>query len=130
MTSDTLIPSRWLVAAIVCCARIGVGFQFIAVAALIPELKSELRFDYSEIGVLLGTFMITGAFLSIPSGMITARLGDRRILQAGLAALIAGGLIMGVSDSFATALIGRLLGGVGAVFITVTSAVSVNSVVP
>lgn len=122
MASKPLLPSRWLVAAIVSCARTGVGFQFIAVAALIPQLRTELRFDYAEIGLLLGTFMVTGAFLSLPSGMISARLGDRRTLQAGLAALVAGGLVLGVSETFAGVLVGRLLGGVGAVFITVTAA--------
>ena len=122
MASKALLPSRWQVLAVVSCARIGVGFQFIAVATLIPELRAELRFDYTEIGVLLGTFMVTGAFLSLPSGMISARLGDRRMLQAGLAALVAGGLVLSVSETFAMALVGRLLGGVGAVFITVTAA--------
>lgn len=122
MTSNPVLPTRWLVAAIVSCARIGVGFQFISVAALIPELKAELGFDYTEIGILLGTFMVTGIFMSLPSGMISARLGDRRMLQMGLAALVAGGLVMGAGDSFVTAAVGRLMGGLGAVFITVTAA--------
>ncbi len=91
-----LLPSnRWIVLAIVFLARTCVGFQFIAVAAQMPQLRAELHFDYSQIGILLGVFMIAGAFLSLPSGMIANRLGDRRTIQIGLIALVAGGAILG-----------------------------------
>ncbi len=60
-----LLPSsRWVVLAIVFLTRTCVGFQFIAVAAQMPQLRAELHFDYSQIGILLGVFMIAGALLS------------------------------------------------------------------
>ncbi len=68
------------------CARTGVGFQFIAVAALIPQLRSDLHISYTQVGLLLGMFMITGVLLSLPSRMIAVRLGDRRTLMADLVA--------------------------------------------
>jgi len=117
-----LPPNRWIVLFIVFLARICVGFQFIAVAAQMPQLRAELHFDYSQIGILLGVFMIAGAFLSLPSGMIANRLGDRRTIQIGLVALIAGGAILGSGETFHAALIGRIVGGFGAVFITVPAA--------
>jgi MFS family permease len=118
-----LLPSsRWVVLAIVFLARICVGFQFIAVAAQMPQLRAELHFDYSQIGILLGVFMIAGAFLSLPSGMIANRLGDRRTIQIGLIALVVGGAILGSGETFHAALIGRVIGGFGAVFITVPAA--------
>jgi MFS family permease len=119
---DALPPNRWIVLAIVFLVRICVGFQFIAVAAQMPQLRADLQFDYSQIGVLLGIFMIAGAVLSLPSGMIANRLGDRRTIQIGLMALVAGGVILGSGDSFHGALIGRIIGGFGAVFITVPAA--------
>ncbi|NQU72195.1 MAG: MFS transporter, partial [Rhodospirillales bacterium] len=111
-----------MVLAIIFLARICVGFQFIAVAAQMPQLRADLHFDYSQIGILLGVFMIAGAFLSLPSGMIANRLGDRRTIQIGLVALVVGGGILGSGDSFYGALIGRIIGGFGAVFITVPAA--------
>ncbi len=114
-----LLPSnRWVVLVILFLARRCIGFQFIAVAAQMPQLRAELHFDYSQIGILLGVFMIAGAFLSLPSAMIANRLGDRRTIQIGLIALIAGGTILGSGESFHGALIGRIVGGFGAVFIT------------
>lgn len=118
-----LLPSsRWVVLAILFLARTCIGFQFIAVAAQMPQLRAELHFDYSQIGILLGVFMIAGALLSLPSGMIANRLGDRRTIQIGLIALVAGGAILGSGETFHGALIGRIVGGFGAVFITVPAA--------
>ncbi len=118
-----LLPSRrWVVLAIIFLARTCVGFQFIAVAAQMPQLRADLHFDYSQIGVLLGVFMIAGAFLSLPSGMIANKFGDRRTIQIGLVALVIGGVIFGTGNSFHAALIGRIIGGFGAVFITVPAA--------
>ncbi len=54
--------------------------------------------------------------------MIANRLGDRRTIQIGLAALVAGGIILGSGETFHAALIGRIIGGFGAVFITVPAA--------
>ena len=65
-----MIPRRWLVLAVLVFARIGVGFQFIAVAALMPSIKTALGLDYAEVGLLLGIFMFSGVFLSLPSGII------------------------------------------------------------
>ncbi|MCZ6839988.1 MAG: MFS transporter, partial [Alphaproteobacteria bacterium] len=117
-----LQSNRWVVLAIIFLTRSCVGFQFIAVAAQMPQLRAELHFDYSQIGMLLGVFMIAGALLSLPSGMIANRLGDRRTIQIGLIALVAGGAILGSGDTFYAALIGRIIGGFGAVFITVPAA--------
>ena len=111
-----------MVLVILFLARSCIGFQFIAVAAQMPQLRAELQFDYSQIGILLGVFMIAGAFLSLPSGMIANRLGDRRTIQIGLIALVAGGAILGSGETFHAALIGRIVGGFGAVFITVPAA--------
>jgi MFS family permease len=120
--SQILPSSRWVVLAIIFLARSCVGFQFIAVAAQMPQLRTDLHFDYSHIGILLGVFMIAGAFLSLPSGMIANRLGDRLTIQIGLLALVIGGTILGTGNTFQAALIGRIIGGIGAVFITVPAA--------
>ena len=113
---------RWVILALLVFARSGIGLQFIAIAALMPIVRMELGLNYTQVGLLLGLFMVTGIFLSIPSGMIARRLGDRRTLFIGLISLIVGGGVAAASDGFGTMLAGRVLGGVGAVFITVTAA--------
>ncbi|MBT5266828.1 MAG: MFS transporter, partial [Rhodospirillaceae bacterium] len=114
--------SRWAVLAVLVVARLGVGFQFIAIAALMSDFRADLGADHAEIGVLLGIFMLTGIFLSLPSGMIAARFGDRRVLLTGLAALSVGGLIVALSETVSVAILGRMVAGLGAVFTSVTAA--------
>lgn len=113
---------RWAILALMVFARSGVGLQFISIAALMPVVRTELELTYTQVGILLGLFMVTGIFLSIPSTMIASRLGERRTLFIGLASLIVGGVVAAVAGDFLTMLSGRVLGGVGAVFITVTAA--------
>ena len=119
---ERFLASRWTLLTLIFFARIGVGFQFIAVAALMSQLQNDLQLDYGEIGLLLGSFMITAIFLSIPNSIVATFLGDRVTLLGGLGALVIGGIILAESSDFSTALIGRLFGGIGAVFITVTGA--------
>ena len=75
-----------------------------------PHLRADLQFDYSQIGILLGVFMIAN------------RLGDCRTIRIGLVALAIGGVILGSSDSFYGALAGRIISGFGAVFSIVSAA--------
>ena len=119
---ERFFSSRWTLLAIIFFARTGVGLQFIAVAALMAPLRGDLQLGIGEFGLLLGAFMFTAILLSIPNGIISAFLGDRVTLLAGLGALVIGGIILGESSGYYPALIGRLFGGIGAVFITVTGA--------
>ena len=119
---ERFLASRWTLLTLIFFARIGVGFQFIAVAALMSQLQNDLQLGYGEIGLLLGSFMITAILLSIPNSIVATFLGDRVTLLGGLGALVIGGIILAESSDFSTALVGRLFGGIGAVFITVTGA--------
>lgn len=119
---ERFLASRWTLLTLIFFARIGVGFQFIAVAALMSQLQNDLQLGYGEIGLLLGSFMFTAIFLSIPNSIVATFLGDRVTLLGGLGALVIGGIILAESSDFSTALVGRLFGGIGAVFITVTGA--------
>lgn len=116
------LTNRWCLLAVVFAARTGVGFQFIAVGALMSEIQHSLELNYVEIGTLLGSYMLAGVVLSLPSGIIINFLGERLMMTIGLMALIASGVLMAQSGDFQSALTARLCGGIGAVFITVTGA--------
>ena len=128
MTSATLAPTegpnrmRWVILAAAVFARTSIGLQFISVAALMPLVRAELSLSYTQVGLLLGLFMLAGVFISVPSGIFAARFGERRVLFGGLAALIAAGIITAAADGLPMMLTGRILGGTGAVLITVTAA--------
>jgi MFS family permease len=63
--------------------------------------------------------MLPGAFFALPGGVIGRRFGERRVVVAGLALMLIGGLVTAGATGFATAAAGRLLSGVGAVLMNI-----------
>ena len=68
---------RWLILAVVALARIGFGYQFQTVATLGPDLVRRFHLDYATLGTLIGAYMLFGAFLALPLGLLGRRFGDR-----------------------------------------------------
>ena len=94
-------------------ARLGLGFQFQALASTGEYLIADFGFDYTQIGALIGIFMLPGLFLSLPVGFVGRYLSDRVLAGAGLALLTLGGVLISVSDSYALIATGRAICGTG-----------------
>jgi MFS family permease len=105
----------WLILAAVALARIGFGYQYQTVASLGPRLMRLFQFDYATLGTLIGAFMLFGAFLALPLGLLGRRFGDRLVLGAGLLLMVVGPLISMVSDGPGGIGLGRGIAGIGAV---------------
>ena len=113
------IARRWRVLAALSFARVGMGFQFQTVAATAPLLADSLGFDAAQIGWLVGLYLLPGVLVALPGGMLGARFGDKRMVLAGLALMIAGGLGFAVSEGIAGASLARATMGAGAVVLNV-----------
>jgi len=102
------------------------GLQFQSIAPIAPLVAADLELRYAQIGLLVGVFMLPGALLSLPGGLLGDRFGDRRVMLVELALLSGGGLIVAGSRAFAVALAGRLLSGSGGVLLNlhITKAVT------
>src|SRR3984957_19093459 len=111
----TLVHRRWLILVVLFVARTGMGFQYQTGGSVAPSLRADLGLDFAAIGALIGLYHICGVVLSLPSGLITERLGDKRICAGGLAAMAAGGAIMALADRCGVACAGRLISGAGAI---------------
>ena len=99
-------------------ARIGLGFQFQTLGSVSSELIDELGLNYTEIGSLIGLFMVPGMFLAIPAGLAGRFVSDRFIVGLGLLTLGAGGLAS-IAKSFEMLAGARLICGAGFVFSTI-----------
>jgi cyanate permease len=75
--------------------------------------------NYTDIGVLTGLFMVPGIFLALPGGVLAARIGDKRTLLIGLSVMFGASLLFAATETYAVMFAARLLGGSGAVFITI-----------
>lgn len=105
----------WMILAALALARAGFGYQFQTVATLGPDLVPLFHLTYADLGKLIGAYMLLGAFIALPLGVLGRRLGDRLVLGSGLVCMVLGAGIsawMGGPDGIAA---GRIVSGGGAV---------------
>ena len=105
------LNNRWAVLALMFLIGIAIPMQFQAVPAVAPFLVDELGITYAQIGLLTGVFMFPGAFLALPGGLLGTRFGDKRVMAAGLAMMLAGSLLFAMTDAYSVMILSRLLGG-------------------
>jgi MFS family permease len=105
----------WFILASLALARIAFGYQFQSIATLATELLSRFGMNYAQLGTLIGTYMLLGAFVALPLGLLGRRFGDRWILGAGLALMTAGSCLSAWADGPSGIGLGRTIAGVGAV---------------
>ncbi len=110
-----MTDNRWLILAVLFLARSSMGFQFQSVASTAPFLTRSFAVGYTEIGALIGLYMLPGIVFALPGGLLGKRFGDKRVCAAGLVLMILGGIIFALSASYGTAFAGRLVSGIGAV---------------
>src|SRR3989442_11409197 len=113
------LTNRWVALAIVFVTRTSMGYQFQSIASVGPLLMADLELSWAQVGTLIGLYMLPGAFLALPGGMLGQRLGERRTVVASLALMIVGGIITVAAHGYAAALAGRVLAGGRAVLIKV-----------
>ena len=118
---ETSDDNRWAVLALVVGARVAMAVQIQSVGALGPALLADpgLEIGYAGLGALIGAYMLPGVLVALPAGWLTAHLGERRIVLAGLGLAFAAGLALAAAPGFGTALIARLAAGAGAALLNV-----------
>jgi MFS family permease len=111
--------ARWRVLALLFTVRCSFAFQFQAVGALSPLFVNTFGVSLADIGLLIGLYLAPGIAFALPGGALAARFGDRAIVLAGLALMVAGGGVTVLGTSFEAQIAGRLIAGVGGVIINV-----------
>ncbi|ROR34853.1 MFS transporter [Inmirania thermothiophila] len=67
------------------------------------------------VGVAIGAYGLTQALLQIPFGLLSDRLGRKRVITAGLVVFAAGSVVAATADGIWGVILGRALQGAGAV---------------
>ncbi len=104
---------RWRILALLCCARIGLGFQFQTVASVGDDLVVAFGLSRTDIGLLIGLFMLPGLVLALPAGFAGRYLSDKVLSVSGLGALAVGGVVSCLGPDGGTIGFGRMLAGAG-----------------
>ncbi|MFT4102305.1 MAG: MFS transporter [Burkholderiaceae bacterium] len=76
------------------------------------------------VGLALGVYGLTQAFLQIPYGIASDRFGRKPVIVAGMLVFAAGSFLAAVAPDVMTVLIGRALQGAGAVSAAVTAMIA------
>jgi MFS family permease len=114
-----MLESRWLILAVLFIARFALGYQFQSAGSLAPFLIQDLAIDYVQVGFLIGAFLLPGVAISVPSGLLIRRFGDKSIVVAAMALMVGGGVLAGAGQTYGVLLVGRLLSGTGGAILTV-----------
>jgi MFS family permease len=109
---------RWFILGLLFACRTGLGVQFQTLGSVSTSLVSELAFSNTEIGTLIGLFMLPGLLLSIPAGFAGRYFSDRHLVAFGLFCMAAGGAIAAVAQGFGLLALARFAAGIG--FVTGT----------
>src|SRR5437763_2971447 len=68
------MANRWVALAVVFVTRSSMGVQFQAIASVAPLLVSDLGLSYTQIGWLIGIYMLPGTLLALRSEEHTSEL--------------------------------------------------------
>ena len=107
--------NRWAILAVLVVVRIAMGFQFQSVASVGALLVSELGLSNAEVGTLAGLYLLPGAVLAIPLGLLGSRFQDKAMIGLGVLLMAVGGLLSSLTEDFAGIATGRILAGLGGV---------------
>lgn len=111
---------RWVMLIVLFLVRLAMGYQFQSVASVSSHLVADLGFSYAEVGTLIGLFLLPGIVISIPSGVLTRAVSDKRLLMFGAVTMIVGALVMGLGAGTSELYVGRLITGIGGAIFNVT----------
>ena len=113
-----IVPVRWRMLFVLFLARTAMAYQFQTVASDGPFLIEALGIGYAELGTLIGLYMLPGIVIALPGGMLGQRFGAKQMTLIGLGLMTLGGVLMS-TDSVLFVFAGRLVSGLGAVFVNV-----------
>src|SRR5689334_22821822 len=112
------LPIRWRMLLVLFVARTAMSYQFQTVPSAGPLLIDSLGIGFAELGTLIGLYMLPGVVISLPGGLLARALGVKRTVLIGVALMAIGGALTAV-DTLPLVFAGRLISGLGAVFINV-----------
>ena len=118
-TAPSGTATRWDVVTLVLLAGILGAMQIGKLPPTLPFIRQDLGLGMIAGAWIASIISLTGATIGITTGLITDRLGSRRVVICGLLALAAGSLLGGLAPWGWTLLLTRFIEGIGYVAVIV-----------
>jgi MFS family permease len=79
---------------------------------LVEELRGRYGVDYARVGNVVGAYTLAYGFAQLAAGLLTDRVGSRRLMLIGLGLGTVGSATFAVTETYSVAVLARLLMGV------------------
>lgn len=112
--------STWAILSILVFARLSLGANLQLPGSLAPFMRSEIGLALKDVGILASALTIAGVIFAIPQALIAQKWGDRRVTTFGMLLMALSCLVSAFGQSFWDIFGARIVGGIGAVFISIT----------
>lgn len=113
MKSSRIITTRWLIFAALSIGYILVYFHRLCTAVVAVDMMRDLAAGATLIGVLASAYFYPYALMQLPAGLLADSLGPRRTITIFFIVAGLGSAIIGLAQTAAVAIAGRLLVGIG-----------------
>ncbi|WP_404992477.1 MFS transporter [Cupriavidus pauculus] len=80
--------------------------------------------DAQRVGIAMGIYGLMQAFLHIPLGWLSDRIGRKPVMVGGLLLFVAGALVAAFSDTLTGITVGRAMQGMGAISAAITACIA------
>jgi len=104
---------RWVIFLILAIGYAIVYFHRVSPAVVAPELVRSFQIKGAALGILASAYFYPYAVMQLPSGLLSDSLGPRRTVTAFTLVAAAGAILFGISPTFSTAILGRIMVGLG-----------------
>lgn len=107
-------PYRWAILAVCVLAFMQTHVQRVGFAPLIPTFIADMGLGYAAAGTIMASYFWTYALMQVPVGVLTDRLGARRVMLACMGVMAVGALAFALAHTLTQSLLARCLVGAGA----------------
>jgi predicted MFS family arabinose efflux permease len=104
--------TSWAVLVVLCSVLALHNAMRIGPVTLIEELRGRYGVDYAGVGNVVGAYTLAYGFAQLVAGLLTDRVGSRRLMLVGLGLGAVGSATFAVTEAYPVALLARLLMGV------------------
>ena len=97
---------------------------------VLPEIRATLQISLLDAGILVSSFQVAGALIGMLVGAMADRFGHRRLILAGLIALLAGSTTGALADQISLLLVSRAMESVGFAMASLPVPALLRAIVP
>jgi cyanate permease len=112
-------PYRWIILTLLWLVYFAFGLILTSIPPMVNIIASDLSLSYSQMGVILGSVIIMYIPLAVPIGVFIDRIGQKKMISAGLLLISSSAALRAFVISFETLFLVVFLFGFGGPTISV-----------